>query len=107
MIVHWIDDQPDGHSSQSPHTPPRRILRTRRCQIQRLRRGAGAVRGSPITETPVSTVTLKEKRLGHHRLSSLAPPEPEDIFSSASMSFPFERDHNQLYRCNVRFGRVC
>lgn len=63
--------------SSRPHRHPRTTPRTRRRQIERLRRkGWSSPRIAEHLGMSVSTVTVVVRRLGLNRLSKLAPPEP-------------------------------
>lgn len=63
--------------SSTRHHHPNRIPRSRRRQIERLRRQAwSSPRIADHLGMPVSTVVSEVRRLGLNRLSKLAPPEP-------------------------------
>ena len=90
--------------SSKPHSHPKRISRSRRRQIERLRRKRwSSPRIADHLSMPVSTVTVEVRRLGLNRLSKLAPPDPVVRYERSRPGSLVHMDIKKLARI-VRVG---
>jgi transposase InsO family protein len=90
--------------SSRPHRHPRRLPRSRRRQIERLRRKRwSSPRIADHLKMPISTVTVEVRRLGLNRLSKLAPPDPVVRYERSRPGSLIHMDIKKLARI-VRVG---
>jgi transposase InsO family protein len=85
--------------SSRAHHHPNRIRRSRRRQIERLRKKSwSSPRIADELSIPVSTVTVEVRRLGLNRLSKLAPPDPVVRYERARPGSLIHMDIKKLAR---------
>jgi transposase InsO family protein len=90
--------------SSRPHRHPNRLPRSRRRQIERLRRKRwSSPRIADHLKMPISTVTVEVRRLGLNRLSKLAPPDPVVRYERSRPGSLIHMDIKKLARI-VRVG---